>query len=230
MKNLLDSTQIATIFLDVDLAIRRFTPKAVELIPLSDADIGRPIYHFATELKKVKLVEYAKKVLKDLAMAEEEVQTHDNRFFKMRILPYRTIQNLIDGVVITFEDITRIKINEQKLRRLATVITDSNDAITLQDFNGNIVAWNKGAQNMYGYTENEALKMNVFDMIPEEKKQETRTLMGRLKKGEPTGTVNTLRRTKDGKVIDILLVVTVLKDTDGQPEGIATTEKHISPA
>ncbi len=230
MKNLLDSTQIATIFLDIDFGIRRFTQKTTELIPLSDADIGRPISHFATEFKDVNLVEYAKRVLKNLVMIEEDAQTHDNRFFKIRVLPYRTIRNVIDGVVITFEDITRIKKNEQKLRRLATVITDSNDAITLQDFNGNIMAWNKGAQKMYGYTEDEALKMNVFDMIPEEKRQETETIMGTLKKGKQVKTFNTRRKTKDGKVLDVLLAVTVLKDTTGNPEGIATTERHINHA
>jgi len=109
MKNLLDSTQIATIFLDIDLCVRRFTPPVKQLIPLAISDIGRPISHFATELKEVKIADYAKKVLDDLAVREDNVSTVDKRIFKIRILPYRTVQNVIDGVVVTFEDITERK-------------------------------------------------------------------------------------------------------------------------
>lgn len=136
MKNLLDSTQIATIFLDIDLNVRRFTPKATELVPLSDTDLGRPIGHFATQFKDVNLIENAKKVLKDLAMQEDYAQSIDNRIFKIRTLPYRTLQNVIDGVVITFEDITKTKKMEQELKLFSTLAKDSIEAFTVQKFNG----------------------------------------------------------------------------------------------
>lgn len=227
MKNLLDSTQIATIFLDFDLCIRRFTPKATELIPLSSTDIGRPISHFATELKGVNLTEYAEKVFKNLAVQEYDVQSLDNRFFKMRILPYRTIQNVIDGVVITFEDNTETKKKEQQFRQLVSVATNSIDALILQEINGKITTWNKGAQNMYGYTEEEALKMNILDIIPEERKKETLVFLDRLKKGEQSASFKTQRRTKEGKILEICLSVTVLKDDNGNLNGIATIERDL---
>ncbi|MEJ2690293.1 MAG: chemotaxis protein CheB, partial [Deltaproteobacteria bacterium] len=90
MKNLLDSTQIATIFLDLDLCVRRFTPKAVEIIPLSGIDAGRPIKHFATSLIDTDLAEYAHNVLEDLGMREKEVRSKDGAYYRMRVRPYRT--------------------------------------------------------------------------------------------------------------------------------------------
>jgi two-component system CheB/CheR fusion protein len=118
MKNLLDSTQIATIFLDLDLCVRRFTPKAVEIIPLSGIDAGRPIKHFATSLIDTDLAEYAHNVLEDLGMREKEVRSKDGACYRMRVRPYRTTNNVIDGVVITFEDITALKETQAALNEL----------------------------------------------------------------------------------------------------------------
>lgn len=109
MKNLLDSTQIAAIFLDLDLCVRRFTPKAVEIIPLVGTDAGRPINHFATALTDTDLAEYARDVLDNLGMKEKEVRSKDGSFYRMRIRPFRTVNNVIDGVVITLEDISALK-------------------------------------------------------------------------------------------------------------------------
>lgn len=109
IKNLLDATEIATIFLDTDLQVRRFTPKATELFYLTSADIGRPIAHFATNLKDVTLVETAGKVLNDLGQHESEVEDEKGKRYRMRMRPYRTLSNVIDGVVVTFEDITKYK-------------------------------------------------------------------------------------------------------------------------
>jgi len=118
MKNLLDSTQIATIFLDLDLCIRRFTPKAVEIIPLTTQDSGRPIKHFATALIDTDLAKDAHQILQDLGMKEQEVRSKEGAFYRMRIRPYRTVNNVIDGVVITFEDITALKETQAALNKL----------------------------------------------------------------------------------------------------------------
>ncbi|MBU0676048.1 MAG: PAS domain-containing protein [Proteobacteria bacterium] len=118
MKNLLDSTQIATIFLDLTLCIRRFTPKVGEIIPLAGIDFGRPIKHFATALLNIDLEKDANDVLENLGMKEKEVQSKEGTFYRMRIRPYRTVNNVIDGVVITFEDITALKEIQAELGRL----------------------------------------------------------------------------------------------------------------
>jgi two-component system CheB/CheR fusion protein len=118
MKNLLDNTHIATIFLDLDLGVRRFTPKAVDIIPLAAIDSGRPISHFATALIDTDLAADAHDVLQDLGMKEKEVRSKDGAVYRMRVQPYRTVNNVIDGVVITFEDITALKEPEAALNAL----------------------------------------------------------------------------------------------------------------
>ncbi|MGL1891608.1 MAG: PAS domain-containing protein [Spirochaetaceae bacterium] len=109
IKNLLDTTEIATIFLDINLNIRRYTPKVTDFFHLTSADIGRPIEHFATTLKNVKLVECAKIVLRDLGHNESEVIDNKGGVYEMRIRPYRTTNNVIDGVVVTFQNISNYK-------------------------------------------------------------------------------------------------------------------------
>jgi len=107
LKNLLDSTEIATIFLDNDLRIKSFTPGVAEIFKLRDTDRGRPVTDFATALDYASLADDARTVLRKLSVVEKEVQLRDSRMtFLMRIHPYRTVDNVIDGVVITFVDIS----------------------------------------------------------------------------------------------------------------------------
>ncbi len=116
MKNLLNSTDIATLFLDNDLHVRRFTPQATKIIKLIPADVGRPITDLASELRYPELAEDAREVLRTLASAEKPIGARDGRWFTVRIMPYRTLDDRIDGVVITFADITASKTLETKLR------------------------------------------------------------------------------------------------------------------
>ncbi len=109
MKNLLNSTDIATLFLDGELLVRRFTTQTATLIKLIPGDAGRPITDIATKLNYPSLADDAHEVLRTLAFKETEVSTRDGRWFMVRILPYRTLENVIDGVVITFTDATVAK-------------------------------------------------------------------------------------------------------------------------
>lgn len=113
-------------------------------------------------------------------------------------------------------------------QRLATVVRDSNDAVLLLDLNGNIRAWNRGAQEMYGYTEKEALAMRVRDLVPVDKRAETDEFMRRLAAGEVAKSFETTRLTKDGRLCEVWLTVTVLSDDKGAPVSIATTERDIT--
>lgn len=107
MKNLLDSTQIATLFLDEQLNVRRFTEQARQLVNLRDGDAGRPLSDLTTRLCNASLVERAAETLRTLRPSEEAVSGPDGRWFSVRVLPYRTVANVIAGVVITFTDTTR---------------------------------------------------------------------------------------------------------------------------
>lgn len=117
LNNLLGSTEIGTIFLDTSLNIRRFTPAATQFFSLLQTDIGRPVGHLASNMHYDRLGEDAKEVLKGQVPREMEVETKKGHWFNMRILPYRTIENVIDGVVITFVEITQRREMEEKLRQ-----------------------------------------------------------------------------------------------------------------
>jgi len=116
MTNLLNSTEIATIFLDNEMKLRRFTTYATKLFKLIPGDVGRPLAHIVTDLDYPQLMEDAREVLRTLVYQEKQVVTHDGRWYRVRIMPYRTQDNVIDGVVITFIDITEIKQLEAELR------------------------------------------------------------------------------------------------------------------
>mgnify|MGYP000589009648 CR=1 FL=1 len=112
MKNLLNNTGIATLFLDNELRIKRFTVQAKKIINLIASDAGRPIGDIVTQLGYNNLVNDATEVLQTLVFKEIEVRAHDWSWYLMRIMPYRTAENVIDGLAITFVDITRLKRSE----------------------------------------------------------------------------------------------------------------------
>ena len=116
MKNLLNSTDIATVFLDSALNVRRFTEQSTKLFKLIPGDVGRPLSDIVTDLDYADLSADALTVLRTLAVSEREITTDDDRWYEVRILPYRTLENVIDGVVITFTDISRAKQLEAQLR------------------------------------------------------------------------------------------------------------------
>ena len=117
LKNLLNSTEIAMLFLDQNLNVRRFTERAAKIISLRDSDIGRPLSDLTTSLEYPTLPDDAHETLRTLAFSEKQIQTSDQRWFSVRIMPYRRLDNVIDGAVITFVDITATKQLEAMLRK-----------------------------------------------------------------------------------------------------------------
>jgi two-component system, chemotaxis family, CheB/CheR fusion protein len=118
MRNLLNSVDEATIFLDIDLRIRRFTPQTEKIMNLLPRDVGRPIHDIAMNLRYEDLLIDFKEVLDTLNTKEKEVQTKNGRWYKLKILPYRTVENVIDGVVITFSDIQEQKQVQEVLKEV----------------------------------------------------------------------------------------------------------------
>jgi two-component system CheB/CheR fusion protein len=117
MQNLLNSTDIATLFLDHDLHVRRFTEQATGLFHLRDGDIGRPLSDLASKLDYPGLHHDAKETLRTLNPTEKQIATTDGRWMSVRIMPYRTVSNMIQGAVLTFVDITASKALESRLRK-----------------------------------------------------------------------------------------------------------------
>jgi two-component system, chemotaxis family, CheB/CheR fusion protein len=232
MNNLLSGTGIATVFIDHQLRILRFTPSATPIINLILSDIGRPVSHLASNLVNYdRLVADAQNVLKTLQPKELSVQTVEGKWYNMRILPYRTIDNVIEGAVITFVENTEVvrvrealqKANEQM--RLAVVVRDSFDAITVQDLDGRIIAWNPGAVSLYGWSEVEALTMNARERVPTALREEAMAQMRALSTAAILEPGLTQRLHKDGRTLQVSLVSTALIDESGQSYAIATTER-----
>ena len=129
MKNLLNSTDIATLFLDGELNVRRFTTPTTKIIKLIPGDAGRPITDITSDLEYSGLAQDAREVLRTLVFKEMQVATRDGRWFAMRILPYRTVDNVIDGVVITFTDSSASRALEVALQNEASQLQQMADSL-----------------------------------------------------------------------------------------------------
>ncbi len=222
MNNLLASTGVGIVFVDNQLCIQRFTPSIKEVINLIPSDVGRPIEHTVSNFSGYdRLIPDIQSVLDTLIPVEVEVHTHSGEWYTVRMRPYRTTKNTIEGVVITFLKQT------ETLRRLAAVVRDSLDTITLQDKDGHIIAWNPMAEKMYGWSEADALNMNASRMVPENKIEEYLGMMRELVRGQVPDPYQTQRVTKEGRILDVWLIATPLVNEDGEVYSIATTEREI---
>lgn len=215
MKNLLDSTDIATVFLDADLCIRRFTPQMTNIIPLTITDLGRPIKHFATNLIDIDLTEQSRLVLQDLVTRETEVISHDNQVFNLKIRPYRTTNHLIDGVVVTFEDVTLRKHVEMKhnemLQRYRLLFDLSRDSVMLIDaMNGQILESNHEAHNRLGYTAEEFNQLTLKDIDFSESSGMALEHINHIV-AEGSDTFTTQHRTKTGKICNVQVRAKVIE-------------------
>jgi two-component system CheB/CheR fusion protein len=171
--------------------------------------------------------------LDTLIPKELEVQTKAGDWYLLRIRPYRTLENVIEGAVLTFFDITEVKRvqllvlrNAETLRRLAVVVRDAYDAVTVQDLEGRILAWNPAAERLYGWSEAEALAMNIRDLIPEKQRAEALTHVQQLARIQVLAPYRAQRVAKDGRIVKIRLTVTALVNDAGEVYAIATTERE----
>lgn len=164
MSNLLSATEIGTLFLDLGLNIMRFTPSVTAVIKLIQSDLGRPLSDIAYRLGGVDLVERASQVLDSLRPYEHEVETGDGHYYLLRILPYRTTRNVIEGVVVTFVDVSRQRraehLFEQCLQGLLvpTLVSDGN---------GSLLLANSQAQQLFGWSADELDGQPVEMLLPE---------------------------------------------------------------
>jgi two-component system CheB/CheR fusion protein len=232
MNNLLAGTGIATVFVNHDLRILRFTPAVTQIINLIQTDVGRPVGHIVANLVGYdRLAADAQAVLDTLVPKDVEVQTVAGKSYMMRIQPYRTLENMIEGAVLSFLDITdMVKTREtlhkaNELLRLAVVVRDARDAITVQDLNGRTIAWNPGAARMYGWSETEALLMNVQDRIPAALRENALDQLQQLGRGDTLVPYPTQRLTRTGATLAVQITATALINEAGQVYAIATTER-----
>ncbi len=153
MKNLLESTDVATLFLGEDMRIKRFTAAARQLVALRPSDVGRPINELATNLEYDQLTRDAEEVLETLAPKDVEVRTKDGYWYVLRIMPYRTTQNVISGLVCTFRDHQRAKRLELSEGLFRNIVQTIRDPLVVLDSELRIVSANNGFYTLQGQSD-----------------------------------------------------------------------------
>ncbi len=174
LKNFLESTQIATVFLDNDLKVMNFTPAATELFHLVESDVGRPLAHIKARIPVEQLFDEIKRVLRTLSSVEHPVvDEHAGARYIARVLPYRSVDNFIAGAVVTFTNVTPLTRAEQALReseaRFRAIFESAAEyAIVTTDSERRITGWNPAASNVFGWSAAEAVGQDLSLIYTEE--------------------------------------------------------------
>jgi len=230
MKNLLNSTDIATLFLDKKLNIRRFTVQAVKIFKLIKSDIGRPITDLVSDLIYPDLPADALNVLKTLVYIKKQIPTKDGRWFSIRIMPYRTLDDRIDGLVITFFNISDLKEVEVKLHETEQMnrllLNSASDIIIKLAPNWKILEVNPAAEKYFGKKQEEIINKNYIHMfIPESLRKKTVDKMSKIL-GESQDTRFKMKIiTAEDKLIEAEWSVVVLLDNFNLPSGMILSIK-----
>ena len=185
MKNLLNSTEIATLFLDKELNIRRFTQQATKIFKLIKSDVGRPFTDQVSDLIYPELADDAHEVLNTLVFIQKEIPSNDGRWFLVRIMPYRTFDDRIDGLVITFINISDHKkveerlVKSEKMNRI--LLSDATDIKVILSKDYEMLELNPEAELFFGHEREGCINKNFIQMfIPEKSQRETEKFLNKL--------------------------------------------------
>jgi two-component system CheB/CheR fusion protein len=227
MANLLNCTDVATVFLDRAFRIKRFTPAAGRLFHFVAADLGRPLGDITARFSDPELLADAGQVLSQLTPREKEVSTAEG-WWSRRIMPYRTQDDRVEGVVITFVDVSeRKQAADAIVRRLVAIVESSADGIFSKDLDGVIRTWNRGAERLYGHTAEEAVGQSVRLIIPEDRAGELAAIMDQLRCGESVA-METERVRKDGQRVPVALTISPLRDGAGRVTSASVIVRDVS--
>jgi len=227
MDNLLRGTEVGTIFLDVDLRIRKFTPAIAGSFHILPQDIGRRIDSFSHTIHHDGLLDDVTRVLETDERIEKEVCDRSGKWYLLRILPYRS-KSSVEGVVLTLIDVSLLKRAEKELRLMSKVFADAADPILIEDLSGRIMDLNREAEHAYGWTRVELLGADVYMLVPDALRAQAKRLRERCLQNDHVKNVECVRRDKSGREHPVLLTLSKLTDTEGKTVAIATIAKDIS--
>lgn len=228
IKNLINSTEIATIFLDRNLNISLFTPNALEIFNLIPADYGRPLSDITNRLEDDTLTVDAAKVLDKLSTLEREMHTTDNRNFLVRLSPYRTVDDHIQGVVLTFVDITERKRAEEAKFFLASIVESSEDSIITVNFQSVITSWNKKAESLFNYTAAEVTGKSLNELtLPADLKAVLENV-DKVINHKTEQIVDTIQVYQNGQPIILDVMLSPVKDAGGSLIGVSAIARDIT--
>jgi len=243
VENLLAATNIATVVLDADLQVVRFTPAATELFHLIATDAGRSVEQVKTTFDASRLPQDCRLVLADGGIVEREARSADDRWYLMRAYPFRSREGAVDGVVLTFPDITALKKAEAVLRRgkeelegLVALRTEELRekarlldlaTVMVRDLDGRIAYWNTGSERFFGWTRAEAMGRISYDLLQTVFPQPLEAIMEQLlRDGHWSGE---LRKTaKDGRVVDLAVSWVLNRDAASRPTSILEVANDVT--
>ena len=216
LKNLLAATDFGTLFLNSDLRIKRFTERTTDIFSITQSDEGRPITDFSHQLEYDELMQDIRKVLSELVPIRREIRSRNNLWYDTRMRPYRTVDNKIDGVVITFVDITgrrhmeqALRESEWQLRQQKRLVELARVPIFIWEPGGAILEWNRGCEELYGYTSEEATGKRKQELLKTEVPGSSfEEVTGKVHE-EGIWTGELLHHTKDGRVVTVEAVMQV---------------------
>ncbi|HKD30873.1 MAG TPA: CheR family methyltransferase, partial [Xanthobacteraceae bacterium] len=216
LQNLLAATDFGTLFLDAGLRIKSFTDRATELFSITSSDEGRPISDFSHQLEYGDLIDDCRKVLSDLAPIRREIHSRRNLWYDVRMRPYRTVDNKIDGVVITFVDITErlhteqaLRDSELHLRQQKRLVELARVPIFIWEPGGSILEWNRGCEELYGYTREEAIGKRKEELVKTEVPGSSFEEVTNKLREEGIWTGELLHRARDGRVLTVEALIQV---------------------
>jgi two-component system CheB/CheR fusion protein len=229
MQNLMDATAIATVFLDRELRIMRYTPAAVVLFNLIPGDLGRPLTDMATQLEYPELGDDAQRVLQRLVPIEREVGQSSGNWYLARVIPYRTLDDRIAGIVFTFIDITERKQAEEMRLWLSAVVSSTSDAIISFALDQTILSWNSGAQKLFGYSAEEAIGQPL-SILSRDGSGEQQKLLAQVAAGRAVENFETVRRNKDGADVHVAVTISPITDQAGHVMAATAMARDITAA
>jgi len=231
MKNLLNSTDIATLFLDKELNIRRYTIQATKIFKLIKSDIGRPFTDLVSDLNYPGLAADALEVLRTLVLIQKQIPSKDEgRWFSIRIMPYRTFDDRIDGLVITFINISDLKRAEVKLleteqiRRL--LLDSSSDIVFILSTDLKILEFNHEAEKFFGKKREDAVNQNFIRLfISETLKKKVEKDLNRQLNQMLEGKCKMKVKAAGGIISVVEWVVNILLNNQKMPAGMILIKK-----
>ncbi len=224
LNNLFGSVQMAIVMVWPDLRIRRFTPVAEQLFNLIPADIGRSIGDIQLNLNITNFKALLTEVIQTITVKELEVQDRQGRWYLLRMRPYRTLDNQIDGAIIALVDIDMLKQSQDILQRHARLLEQTHDAVMVRELNGTIVYWNRGAELLYGYPREEA-QLHLRQNLLGGSEQQLKTVdLALTASGQWTGEL--VQRTQDGR--ELVVESTQVLFIEGERPLVLETSRDVS--
>jgi two-component system CheB/CheR fusion protein len=233
MKNLLNSTDIATLFLDKDLNIRRFTNQATKIFKLIKSDIGRPFTDLVSDLRYPELAADALEVLRTLVFIEKQIPTNDGRWFTIRIMPYRTFDDRIDGLVITFINHSNLRQMEIKLHETSQIngllMNSSREVIIQLSPSYEIMEFNPEAELFFGKKREEALnKTYIHLFVPLQSHKKIQKDLDKLSDIGLEGSVRMPVIAAGGKIKTLDCDVNIFRNNQKKATGIMIIQKKLN--